>query len=333
MSAAASDPASACFCREVGQEVELVVAAASHGQRLDQFLARHGTACGGDLSRARFQELIAQGLILVDDQARKNNYRLKTHQRVSICIPPPTLSELAPEPMSLAILHEDAQILVLSKPPGLVVHPACGNLTGTLVHGLLHHCSDLSGINGKVRPGIVHRLDKDTSGVMVIAKTDLSHHSLAEQFKQKNARKTYHAILDGVPAASSGVIRTSIGRHPIHRKKMAVVQGGGKEAITRWRLVRAFGRAFSLVEVEIETGRTHQIRVHMAFLGVPVAGDAVYGKKNPRYQGLGITRQCLHASTLSFRHPGTNAPVTFIAELAADMQLVLANLRGDAVLP
>ncbi len=299
----------------------------SHGQRLDQYLAQHGGAMG-DLSRGMFQELIVQQRVLVDGVARKSNYRVRAHETITVVVPPPVPLQLVPEPVDFTIIHEDDHILVLCKPPGLVVHPACGNLTGTLVHGLLHHCTDLSGINGQVRPGIVHRLDKDTSGVMVVAKNDLAHHSLAGQFKDKTASKTYHAILDGVPSATEGRICTTIGRHPVNRKKMAARVAHGKEAITNWKLLTAFDRAFSLVEVAIETGRTHQIRVHMALIGVPVAGDQVYGKSNKQYQGLGVIRQCLHASRLSFFHPATGERVTFTADLAADMQGVLERLRS-----
>lgn len=297
----------------------------NHGQRLDQFLAQHGGEMG-DLSRGMFQELIVQKRVLVDGVARKNNYRVRAREIVTVIIPPPAPSQLVPEAIDFTIIHEDEHILVLSKPPGLVVHPACGNLTGTLVHGLLHHCADLSGINGHVRPGIVHRLDKDTSGVMVVAKNDLAHHSLAAQFKDKTANKTYHAILDGVPATAEGRICTTIGRHPVNRKKMAARVIHGKEAITNWKLVTPYDRAFSLVEITIETGRTHQIRVHMALIGVPVAGDQVYGKHNTLYPTLGVSRQCLHASKLSFVHPATGDRVTFTADRPPDMQRVLDRL-------
>lgn len=320
-------PAETVHDQPDGQSFELTVLAISQGQRLDQYLVQHGRAIG-DFSRSMFQDLIAKQRVLVDGKVRKNDYRVRAGEIIAIAVPPPVLSALVPEPIDFTIIHEDEHLLVLGKPPGLVVHPACGNLTGTLVHGLLHHCTDLSGINGHVRPGIVHRLDKDTSGVMVVAKNDLAHHSLAAQFKDKRARKIYHAILDGVPSGRGGRICTSIGRHPVNRKKMAILQGRGKEAITNWQLLTDFDRAFSWVEIEIETGRTHQIRVHMASLGVPVAGDQVYGRSNPRYQALGISRQCLHASQLSFLHPATDELVTYTAPLPLDMQQVLERLRA-----
>lgn len=315
-----------------GQYFEVSVTKKNHGQRLDQFLAQYGPEIVGDFSRGMFQDLIARQLVLVDGAARKSNYRVRTLDIVTIFVPPPQPSELIPEPIDFEIIHEDEHILVLCKPPGLVVHPACGNLTGTLVHGLLHHCTDLSGINGQVRPGIVHRLDKDTSGVMVVAKNDLAHHCLADQFKNKTARKTYHAILDGVPSEVCGRICSPIGRHPVHRKKMAVLPQG-REAITNWKLLTGFGRFFSLVELDIETGRTHQIRVHMASIGVPVAGDQVYGKKNDRCQALGIKRQCLHASSLSFVHPATKERVIFATDLPVDMEVILERLREGVGAP
>jgi 23S rRNA pseudouridine1911/1915/1917 synthase len=300
----------------------------SHGQRLDQFLALNGPALVGDLSRGMFQDLIVRKLVLVDGQPRKNNYRVRQQECIQIYVPPPVPSELVAERIDFSVLYEDQHILVLCKPPGLVVHPACGNMKGTLVHGLLYHCADLSGINGQVRPGIVHRLDKDTSGVMVVAKNDLAHHCLADQFKNKTAKKVYHAILDGVPSAEYGQVCTPIGRHPVNRKKMAVLVDRGREAKTKWKLLTAFGRLFSLVEINIETGRTHQIRVHMASIGLPVAGDAVYGKKNDRHKEFSISRQCLHASSLSFLHPATNEPVSFSANLPGDMAVVLDQLRA-----
>jgi len=308
---------------------EFVVEQACHGQRLDQFLMLHGPTVEGDFSRAMFQDLIARKLVLVDGQPKKSHYRLRVMEVVRLVVPPPIPSVLTPEPMDLAILYEDDHILVLCKPPGLVVHPACGNLTGTLVHGLLAHCDDLSGINGQVRPGIVHRLDKDTSGVMVVAKNDLAHHCLAEQFKNKTAKKVYHALLDGVPATVSGQVDKPIGRHPINRKKMAVLVDRGRRAMTKWELLTVFGRRFSLVEIVIETGRTHQIRVHMASIGLPVVGDLVYGAKKESHKALDVHRQCLHASRLSLFHPLTHERLTFSADLPEDMASVLKQLRAE----
>ncbi len=313
-----------------GQALEIVVMATSHGQRLDHFLALNGPLVVGNFSRARFQDLIIRHLVLVDGLPRKNNYRLRAMETVQISVPPPVQSQLVPEPIAFTVIYEDEHVLVLCKPPGLVVHPACGNMTGTLVHGLLHHCVDLSGINGQVRPGIVHRLDKDTSGVMVVAKNDLAHRCLADQFKNKTAKKIYHAILDGVPLSDCGKVCTPIGRHPVNRKKMAVRMNSGREALTSWKLLTRFGRLYSLVEINIETGRTHQIRVHMASIGLPVAGDSVYGKRHDRHRNFGITRQCLHASSLSFFHPITKERVSFSADLPEDMAAVLAQLQAES---
>ncbi|MBA3016017.1 MAG: RluA family pseudouridine synthase [Proteobacteria bacterium] len=308
--------------------VEITVLESNHGQRLDQFLAQHAALFSGDFSRAMFQELIVKKKVLVNDLVRKNNYRVRTHELIQVSVPAPIPSELVPEPVEFTLVYEDDYILVLSKPPGIVVHPACGNLTGTLVHGLLHHCTGLSGINGQIRPGIVHRLDKDTSGVMVVAKNDEAHHSLSSQFKNKTAKKTYYALLDGVPSGKEGKICSSIGRHPVNRKKMAVVaETRGKAAVTNWKVMTRFDHNLLWAEIGIETGRTHQIRVHMASIGLPVAGDAVYGKKNDKYNDLGIKRQCLHASRLSFSHPATNQQVTYVAELSPDLAGVLELLQ------
>lgn len=309
--------------------IELAVFEVNHGQRLDQFLTQQAVALPGDFSRTMFQGLIGQGRVLVDGFPRKSQYRVRAHERIQIFVPAVTSSELIPEPVEFTVIYEDEYILVLAKPPGVVVHPACGNLTGTLVHGLLHHCrSDLSGINGQVRPGIVHRLDKDTSGVMVVAKNDEAHHSLSRQFKDKSAKKTYMALLDGVPPAIQGRVCSSIGRHPIHRKKMAVVADTrGKSAITNWKIRARFERNLLWTEIGIETGRTHQIRVHMASIGLPVAGDAVYGRTKRSYQEVGIVRQCLHAAQLSFSHPATGEQVSYSAALPPDLVAVLERLE------
>lgn len=310
--------------------MELTVFEANHGQRLDQYLSQHASSMPGDFSRAMFQELVSQQRVLVNGLARKNNYRVRANEFIQVFVPSPTPSELVPEPVDFTLIHEDDSILVLSKPPGVVVHPACGNLTGTLVHGLLYHCTGLSGINGQIRPGIVHRLDKDTSGVMVVAKNDEAHHSLSKQFKNKTARKTYHALLDGLPPSKGGQVYSSIGRHPVNRKKMAVVSGPrGKVAITNWQVAHQFEHNLLWAEIGIETGRTHQIRVHMASIGLPVAGDSVYGKKNPIYLTLGIKRQCLHASKLSFCHPASGEQVTYLADLPTDLSKILSQLKLD----
>ncbi|MFZ5775810.1 MAG: RluA family pseudouridine synthase [Thermodesulfobacteriota bacterium] len=295
------------------------------GQRLDIYLADHCERQG--LTRSRLQQLIRDGQVLVNGTTRKPGHLLQRGDRISLAIPAAIPTELVAAPVEFLPLYEDDDIIVLVKPPNTVVHPACGHWEATLVHGLLHHCDSLSGINGELRPGIVHRLDKDTSGVMVVAKNDLSHQSLVEQFKGRGVTKIYLAIVDGIPASRSGRIDLPIGRHPVHRKKMAVRAQGGREALTDWRVVEEFGAGFALLEIVLGTGRTHQIRVHMASLGCPVAGDPVYGRSNLRYSGLEITRQCLHAHVLGFCHPRSGEAMRFVAPLWPDMERTLTLLR------
>jgi len=310
-------------------EVGLVVKAGAGGRRLDQFLAAAGGTLGG-LSRSAVKSLIDAGLVSLNGVCVKPGHKVRPGDTVRVRLPAPEPLELVPEPIDFPILHEDGDLIVLSKPPGLVVHPACGNPTGTLVHGLLHRCPDLAGINGTLRPGIVHRLDKDTSGVMVVAKNDAACQGLVRQFKEKRVDKVYVALLDGVLPRARGTVDMAIGRHPVHRKKMAVLERGGKEAVTHWRVRRTFG-GFSLVDIGLDTGRTHQIRVHMAWMGAPVAGDAVYGRRNRRYDELAIGRQCLHAARLAFDHPVTGRRMEFKAPLWPDMARVIELLgREDA---
>lgn len=292
------------------------------GKRLDLFVADLDEFLS--LTRSRIQKLIRAGNILVNDQEKKSGYQLQCDDTVIITIPPPKAVSLLPESISLDILYEDDDLIAVSKPPGLVVHPANGHDSGTLVNALLYHCCNLSGISGELRPGIVHRLDKDTSGVMVAAKNDLSHHRLAEQFQSRSVEKIYHAILAGVPRVTSGKIESAIGRHPVKRKKMAVLENGGKHAVTLWEVKEVFG-SYSFVKLRLETGRTHQIRVHMASMGCPVAGDQLYGKKNSGL--LKIDRQCLHSSTLSLDHPRTGERMLFSSNLWPDMQVILDTLR------
>lgn len=314
---------------KINQILKFQVGPTSVGQRLDQFLSWAGAGQLPGMSRSIFQNLIRQQKVLVDDRPQKAGYRLRPHENITVFVPSPEPVDLVPEEIAFDILYEDDDLIVISKPPGLVVHPACGNQTGTLVHALLFHCRDLSGINGEIRPGIVHRLDKDTSGVMLAAKNDASHHSLVNQFKEKSISKIYQALLDGSLSPPTGRLNTLIGRHPVNRKKMAVLQRGGKEAVTIWRTLEVFQGPFTLVEVQLQTGRTHQIRVHMAYQGTPVAGDLVYGRKNILYQQLGIKRQLLHAWRLSFDHPTSGDRLTFTAPLPPDMARVIEQLKKD----
>lgn len=308
---------------EGGTTNHYVVAAENVGQRLDLFL----TWLLPDVSRSLLSRLIKSGLVLVDGVARKAGYRIKQDEQIVVTVPPPAPSNLVPENIYFEILHEDNDILVLSKPPGVVVHPAHGHHQGTLVHGLLHYLKELPVIGGEQRPGIVHRLDKDTSGLLVVAKNDLSHRILVEYFKERTIEKTYHAVVVGRLQDKTGSIDMQIGRHSVHRKKMAVQEYGGRVAVTRWRVLEEFAAPFSFVELRPETGRTHQLRVHMAAIGHPIIGDRLYGKKYCHYRGLEFGRQCLHASAISFQHPVSGQKVNFTAPLWPDMEEIIVRLR------
>ncbi len=303
---------------------EMYAGSLDQGHRLDKVL--HNNSHLADLSRSRIQKLIKDGYVQVNDQKVKLSYKLHEKDHISVTIPSPKELLLQPQELPLGILFEDEHLIVLNKEAGVVVHPAAGNMDGTLVHGLLYHCQDLSGIGGVMRPGIVHRLDKDTSGVLVVAKTDLAHQNLVEQFQKRQVRKVYLAIVAGCPPEPAGVIETLIGRHPVHRKKMAVLERGGRTALTEYELVESFGQA-ALLRVVIKTGRTHQIRVHMNHIGCPVLGDAVYGGK--RAQMAGVARQCLHAAQLTIAHPLTTEILQFDAPMPEDMKSLLASLRTE----
>ena len=305
------------------------VTSRNQGQRLDMYLA--GQSQLSQYTRSALQGLVRDGLIVVNGDSRKTGYRVHADDLVTVTIPPLAPSELVPEEVPFVVLYEDEDLVVLSKPPGIVVHPACGHQDGTLVHGLLYHCENLSGISGEERPGIVHRLDKDTSGAMVVAKNDLAHHGLIEQFKARTIKKQYRALLASRLSPPTGRVDRPIGRHPVHRKKMAVRTDDGREARTTWQVREEFAAPFTFVELGLETGRTHQIRVHMASLGCPVAGDYLYGKPTPYDSGLGIVRQCLHSYAIAFTHPRSGAPIRCVAPLWPDIVAVLEKLRkgGD----
>ncbi|MDR9502390.1 MAG: RluA family pseudouridine synthase [Desulfurivibrionaceae bacterium] len=303
---------------------DIDVQAFEQGHRLDKVL--HNNSRLAELSRSRIQKLIREGDVLVNGQCVKLSYKVQHRDHILVAIPAPTELFLTPQELPLDILFEDEHLIVINKDPGVVVHPAAGNMEGTLVQGLLYHCHDLAGIGGVMRPGIVHRLDKDTSGVLVVAKTDLAHQNLVAQFEKRQVRKIYLAIVAGCPAPPVGTIDTFIGRHPVHRKKMAVLARGGRTALTEYKVLEAFARA-SLVQVVIKTGRTHQIRVHMSHVGSPVMGDTVYGGKRAQMQGA--DRQCLHASQLTIAHPLSAEPLQFDAPLPEDMRALLAALGGD----
>lgn len=289
-------------------------------ERLDLFLVRRLP----DLSRSYAQRLIADGQVTVDGTARKANYKLRGGEEIVCTMPPAEEIEICAEDIPLDILYEDADIIVVNKARGMVVHPAAGIYTGTLVNALLWHCHDLSGINGALRPGIVHRLDKETSGVMVAAKNDMAHHYLARQIRDKDARREYRAIVHGNIVPRAGVITGDIGRHPTDRKKMAIVRENGKPATTHFEVLERFG-SYTYVSCRLETGRTHQIRVHMTSIGHPLVGDPKYtAKKNP----FAIVGQALHSLTLSLTHPRTGTEMTFTAPLPADMEEILHTLHS-----
>ena len=290
------------------------------GERLDAFLARTGE----ELSRSAAQKLIEEGLVTLNGKPGKKNDKLNMGDRVDYQIPEPKEVDIAPKEMPLDIVYEDEDVLVLNKPKGLVVHPAAGHQDDTLVNGLLHAMAgQLSGINGELRPGIVHRIDKDTSGLLAVAKNDFAHNMLASQLKDHTMARTYEAIVCGSFREDSGTVDAPIGRHPSDRKKMCVIARNSKEAVTHWEVVRRY-RGYTHIRCRLETGRTHQIRVHMAHIGHPILGDTVYGHKKPE---LGQDSQCLHAGALCFRHPRDGRPVTVFAPLPEYFTQVLEKLE------
>jgi 23S rRNA pseudouridine1911/1915/1917 synthase len=308
-----------------GELLHFIVPAEREGQRLDLFLADMIPS----LSRSRLSNLIRAGDIVVDGKPSKAGYRLKSKEQIKVTIPPPQPMDIVPEKVDFSVIFEDDDLIVISKPPGLVVHPACGHQNGTLVHGLVAHCDNLSGISGTERPGIVHRLDKDTSGVMVVAKNDRTHQAMTELFKSRQIKKVYHAIVDGCPTQQQGCISKPIGRHRSNRKKMSVLEHGGREAVTCWKILREFPHALTYLEVKPETGRTHQIRVHMAYLGHPIAGDDLYGRRNTMHIKYKINRQMLHAYSLSFKHPITGEKQEFVSPLWPDLAETLTELGSE----
>ncbi|MBP5320093.1 MAG: RluA family pseudouridine synthase [Kiritimatiellae bacterium] len=300
---------------EAGGEIRTVaLPEGGIGERLDLWLAERLP----DLSRARLQALLKEGAVTLDGRPAKATARPKTAGTVRIVLPPPVPALPQPEEIPLEILYEDADCLVINKPAGLVVHPAPGHPTGTLVNALLFHCRDLRGIGGVERPGIVHRLDKDTSGLMVVAKSDAAMAGFVHLFQTGGIRKEYLAWVHGRPPHETGTVSTLIGRHPEHRQKMAVVTRNGKPAVTHYRIEREAG-PITLLRCRIETGRTHQIRVHTRYLGCPIVGDPVYGRPAAdRLLDPVPTRQLLHAERLTFTHPLTHAPMTFTAPPPGD---------------
>lgn len=288
-------------------------------ERLDVFLVNKLQ----NLSRSHIQKMIVDGHITVNQKQMKANYKLRKADNVEFIMPEAKEVEILAEAIPLDVLYEDNDLIVINKKRGMVVHPATGIYTGTLVNALLSHCEDLSGINGEIRPGIVHRLDKDTSGVMVAAKNDIAHISLAKQIKEKTATRQYLAIVHGNIKEDEGIIEGAIGRDANDRKKMAIVFENGKSATTKFKVIERFGK-YTLVECNLMTGRTHQIRVHMTYIGHPLVGDPKYGSSKCPFK---INGQALHSKNLKFIHPRTNKEMFFSAPLPEDMEKILKNIR------
>ena len=290
------------------------------GERLDAFLAR----CADGLTRSAAQKLIEEGHVMRNGKPGKKNDKLNPGDEISLTIPEPREVDIVAKEIPLDIVYEDQDVVVINKPKGLVVHPAAGHQDDTLVNGLLFAMGDdLSGINGELRPGIVHRIDKDTSGLLAVAKNDLAHTVLASQLKDHSMARTYEAIVCGTFRENSGTVDAPIGRHPTDRKKMCVTQRNSKEAVTHWEVVRRY-RGYTHIRCKLETGRTHQIRVHMSHIGHPILGDTVYGHKKAE---LGQASQCLHAGSLCFAHPRDGRPVLVFADLPPYFKEVIEKLE------
>lgn len=301
---------------------ELLVGEGMEGERLDTWLALKVP----ELSRSQVKSLIEDGLVLVGGQVRKPGYRVKPGEHVEVRIPPPRETRVEAQDIPLNIIYEDQDVAVIDKPQGMVVHPAHGHWDQTLVNALLYQVRDLSGINGEIRPGIVHRLDKDTSGILVVAKNDRAHQSLSSQIKARSMKREYIALVHGVIKEQAGTIQAPIGRSKTHRKKMAVVKDG-RPAVTHYEVLRRY-RDYTLVRVRLETGRTHQIRVHFSYIGHPVVGDVVYGPSKPHFDLAG---QLLHARYLGFKHPVSGAMMEFSSPLPEYFATILQHLeRSDA---
>lgn len=320
-----------------GTPIVLVVDSANVGNRIDQFVAQ-----ATELTRSAVTRLIEDGSLTLNQEKTDKKYRLRAGDTVEIRIPEPEPCEALPQDIPLDIVFEDDDLIVINKPVGMVVHPAAGNPDGTLVNALLYHCgSSLSGVGGVIRPGIVHRIDKDTSGLLVVAKNDPTHLALAADLKGHHIRRTYYAIAVGNFKENCGTVDAPIGRHPVDRKRMAVIRNAelrSRDAVTHWQVLargESDGQSFTFIRCELETGRTHQIRVHMASVGHPLLGDTVYGgagtKFEARHRRL-IEGQCLHAGELTFSHPKTGEQVHFFAPMPESMRETVRLLFGADVM-
>lgn len=302
------------------EQVYIKVTGLEGRDRLDKVISNEQ----GDMSRSQVQQWIKEQRVKVNGNIVKANYKCTDGDEITIEIPEPEPLEVIAESMTLDIIYEDEDLLVVNKPRGMVVHPAPGHMTGTLVNGLMAHCQDLSGINGVLRPGIVHRIDKDTTGLLVVAKNDLAHQHLGQQMKDKSTTRKYEAIVHGVIPHNKGTVDAPIGRDAQDRQKMAVTDKNSKDAVTHFNVLERF-KDYTFVECILETGRTHQIRVHMNYIEYPVAGDPKYGPKKT----LPITGQALHAKTLGFIHPRTEEEMEFTSDLPEDMTTLLDDLRRN----
>lgn len=302
------------------ERINYLIDETEEGGRLDKILSEKSE----DFSRARIQQLLDQGLILVNDEIKKNNYKVKRGDEITIDIPEVKELEAFPQDLNLDILYEDEDIIVVNKPKGMVVHPGAGNPDHTLVNGLLFHCKDLSGINGVLRPGIVHRIDKDTTGCIVACKNDKAHEAISKQLSNKTCSRDYIAIVHGELPHEYGTIDAPIGRDSKDRQKMTVTDKNGRDAVTHFKVEERF-KGFTLVSFKLETGRTHQIRVHMQYIGYPIVGDPKYAFRNTRNDTEG---QVLHAEALTLVHPTTNETMTFKAPLPDYFKALIEEMRG-----
>ena len=289
------------------------------GLRVDSFLS----AQLEELSRSQIQKLLEEGQVTLNGRPVKKNAKTTAGDEFDVTVPAPQEIGILPEDIPLDVVYEDGDVIVINKPKGLVVHPAAGHWSGTLVTALMFHCKDLSGINGALRPGIVHRIDMDTSGLLIVAKNDFAHQRLADQLKDHTLARTYEAIVCGNLREDRGTVNAPIGRHPTDRKKMTVTEKNSREAVTHWEVIARYP-GYTHLRLRLETGRTHQIRVHMSWQNHPILGDTVYGRKKPE---LGLDSQCLHARELTFLHPRSGAPVTVRCELPEYFQTVLQKLQ------